>query len=247
MDVVTYPIAERFHSIQGEGEHAGRPMHFVRLAGCNVGKPQSSVQPPATQALSIYPNHTICTNMFGEQFLCDTDYTKAETIAVQAIIADTYERYICITGGEPFLYDLFPIIDAAADAGIAVHIETSGTKLIPEAFVWRGKWRSNLWITCSPKAGFLAENLQRGTRAIDELKFTVSDAADPTEVIRQVDAVLALCAEGGYHLVPPSVWLQPINGVNELYRSSALLAMEVLRVRPEWRLCVQVHKAIGVR
>ena len=33
---ITYPIAEIFYSIQGEGRWTGRPMVFLRLAGCSV-------------------------------------------------------------------------------------------------------------------------------------------------------------------------------------------------------------------
>ncbi len=29
-------LAEIFYSIQGEGEHTGKPAVFVRLAGCNL-------------------------------------------------------------------------------------------------------------------------------------------------------------------------------------------------------------------
>jgi hypothetical protein len=31
------PVVETFHSLQGEGLHAGRSAFFIRLAGCSVG------------------------------------------------------------------------------------------------------------------------------------------------------------------------------------------------------------------
>ena len=31
------PLVEQFHSLQGEGYHAGKSAFFVRLAGCKVG------------------------------------------------------------------------------------------------------------------------------------------------------------------------------------------------------------------
>ena len=31
------PLVEQFHSLQGEGYHAGKSAYFVRLAGCKVG------------------------------------------------------------------------------------------------------------------------------------------------------------------------------------------------------------------
>ena len=33
------PVVETFHSLQGEGAHAGRSAFFIRLAGCSVGCP----------------------------------------------------------------------------------------------------------------------------------------------------------------------------------------------------------------
>ena len=33
------PVVETFHSLQGEGLHAGRSAFFIRLAGCRVGCP----------------------------------------------------------------------------------------------------------------------------------------------------------------------------------------------------------------
>ena len=34
---LSLPVVETFHSLQGEGLHAGRSAFFIRLAGCSVG------------------------------------------------------------------------------------------------------------------------------------------------------------------------------------------------------------------
>ena len=36
-DSPTLPVVETFHSLQGEGLHAGRSAFFIRLGGCSVG------------------------------------------------------------------------------------------------------------------------------------------------------------------------------------------------------------------
>lgn len=233
MEAVAYPIAETFHSIQGEGMYTGVPMHFVRLAGCNVGK----AQPEGSPGLTVFPAHTICTNAFGQSFLCDTDYRKVESQTVEQIIAATFEDRICCTGGEPLLHDLEPLLTAADASCITVHIETSGTKPIPAA--WRD--RENIWISCAPKLGVLDENIEADV--IDELKFPIGVGATIEEIIADVDAFMSKFKRRRQ----PTVWLQPINGVNELYASNAQLALDVLRVRPTWRMCIQVHKAVGLR
>ena len=38
-DASPLPVVETFHSLQGEGHHAGRSAFFIRLAGCTVGCP----------------------------------------------------------------------------------------------------------------------------------------------------------------------------------------------------------------
>ena len=37
MTDITYPVMERFLTVQGEGAHAGRTAWFIRLGGCDVG------------------------------------------------------------------------------------------------------------------------------------------------------------------------------------------------------------------
>ena len=37
-DSSALPVVETFHSLQGEGIHAGRSAFFIRLGGCSVRK-----------------------------------------------------------------------------------------------------------------------------------------------------------------------------------------------------------------
>ena len=117
-DSATYPVNEIFYSLQGEGFHTGTPAIFIRLSGCNLR----------------------C------QF-CDTDFSSFRTLSVSEIIAEA-ESFpaptVIITGGEPSLFNLEPLISALHASGKRVHIETNGTNPIkgtPD------------WITLSPKEG----------------------------------------------------------------------------------------------
>lgn len=105
-------IAEIFHSLQGEGIHAGVPSVFVRAAGCNLR----------------------CA-------WCDTPYSswypRGDALSVGAIIdrvgawPDT--RHVVLTGGEPLIApDAVELVAGLRDAGRTVTVETAGTVYVPE-------------------------------------------------------------------------------------------------------------------
>lgn len=114
----TLPVNEIFYSLQGEGFHTGTPAVFVRLSGCNLSCP-----------------------------FCDTVHTVHTPMTVSDISA-AVARYpaptVILTGGEPSLHDLTALIDALHSLGRRVHIETNGTRPLPDSIDW---------ITCSPKPG----------------------------------------------------------------------------------------------
>lgn len=95
-------IAEIFHSIQGEGFHAGRPAVFVRGAGCNLA----------------------CD-------FCDTDFSLRERLTPSAIlerIRGYPARFVVLTGGEPTVQPGFRVLVGLLRAeGYYVALETNGT------------------------------------------------------------------------------------------------------------------------
>jgi 7-carboxy-7-deazaguanine synthase len=97
-------LAEIFYSIQGEGEHTGKPAVFVRLAGCNLS----------------------CD-------FCDTDYSLKFFATVDDVVAKVRELgkdcpMVVLTGGEPFAQrEAVDLIDALRKDGRRVHIESNGT------------------------------------------------------------------------------------------------------------------------
>lgn len=212
-----YPIAETFHSIQGEGTWTGTPMTFIRLAGCNVG-----------QYSKINNVHSICTTFDGCQFICDTDYKKTLSLTEYEIADLVQGKRMCLSGGEPFLHPLGPIVRAAADQSIYVHIETSGTKDITDAVADM----NNVWITCSPKKEFLKNNYAKP----QEWKFLIDKLTD----IENIENFL-LSAD------KRSVFLQPINGVLSINQANYKVVMRHLEKHTNWKLSSQLHKFVGVR
>lgn len=242
MEPKRYPVVEIFHSIQGEGIHAGKQMCFVRLAGCNVGVFQ---QPGARLP--------VCTTALGESFICDTMYnTIAERLTAEEIAARVAPmKHVCITGGEPFIHDLKPLVKAcdaatllctAGDAALSriagVSIETSGTRAIPDE-IWQ-----DTWITCSPKQGFLQEN----ALFVDEWKFVIT----PPGPEHSLDTWSAQKAEVIHKFVSAGngaapVYLQPANFEHSISDLSLVAVKRLLQEDPRWRLSLQLHKIIGVR
>lgn len=96
-----------FYTLQGEGPDAGRPAIFLRLAKCNL-----------------------------RCYFCDTEFervTRASPL-LGGIVADIHTlslhhrcRLVVITGGEPLLQNVVPLIRELNRLQISVSIETAGT------------------------------------------------------------------------------------------------------------------------
>lgn len=216
-------VAEDFHSLQGEGLYTGTPMHFIRLAGCSVGRPQADDVFPIKYLRSGRPAWNCCT-YDGRPFQCDTDFGYKYKMTLEQVISTTWEKHICVTGGEPLnqgpavkeIYNQF--------AGL-VHIETSGT--IPFPFPYPKEY---LWVTVSPKKGCLPEMIEKA----DELKLLVDK-----------DFSLDKLPEGT--LKHPLVFVQPVNRELGIDRENLQRCVEIVRLHPHWRISVQLHKVFNWR
>ena len=96
-------VNEIYHSVQGEGTHAGLRCVFIRLTGCNLA----------------------CA-------WCDTQYAfhEGDWMAVAEILARVGEHccpLVAVTGGEPLLQPaVYPLLARLADECQTVLVETSG-------------------------------------------------------------------------------------------------------------------------
>jgi organic radical activating enzyme len=202
-------------------------MHFVRLAGCSVGKAGSSTSLEGTfPILKTGREAWLCHTYDGRPFWCDTDFHFKEWWSFDKLLSDTWENHLCLTGGEPLIHmeKLVPFIDESLEKGVTVHIETSGTidLLQPQP--------PGLWISVSPKQGCTKNMIMKA----DEIKLLVDGEFNLQKVPLEIYA-------------HPMVWVQPVNDEFMVRRDNYDRCMEILRQMPRWRLSVQLHKFLNIR
>jgi 7-carboxy-7-deazaguanine synthase len=229
------PIAEIFDSLQGEGQWVGTPMKFIRLAGCNVGKPAKALKMEPLPILSTGREAMACTSWDGRSFPCDTDYAKKYDTTVKQVIEDVWQKHICVTGGEPFLhqYQLENLFYEAGSRDITIHVETSGTIVPHVVDKSRNVLVPGYWITVSPKINCNDQMVKRA----DELKLLVDEGFDEGRLTVSM-------------LQHPNVFVCAINGVEQIgsvNEDNVQRCIEILRRHPNWRFSPQLHKYHGWR
>ena len=218
------PLVEKFHSLQGEGFHAGKSAFFIRLAGCNVG----------------------CT-------WCDTkhswDQKKFPLISIKKIINEVNRArekgasFLVITGGEPLHHNLDFLCEAIIretsrekQKPIKIHIETSGVNKISGNFDW---------ITLSPKRQlppqkYFLENC-------DELKIIINDQKDIDFAIKIKQEIINNLAKQKktkhFYNSDKKYYLQPAWGNNDGFS----LAIDFIKNNPDWNLSLQTHKYLEIK
>jgi len=224
-----YPVSEIFESIQGEGSHQGIPMSFIRLAGCSVGKriPEGERQIKSAVLPEYYER---CHIWNGTSFICDTDYRVKERLSVDQILERIPNNriWISLTGGEPLIHDLLPLINALEKRKHPISLETSGTIEFPSYL-----FNHRVYIRISPKWNLIKGNLILA----DELKFLVDDSFSE-QVIEYLLKDLPSTIK---------VWLQPVNGVLTVSERNISRCIEILKRHPQWGLSCQLHKFLNVR
>ena len=176
-------------------------MVFVRLSGCNLKCP-----------------------------FCDTDHAgfremTAEEIVMEAKAAGGACERVCVTGGEPGLQLDEELLDALHGAGFKVHVETNGTRVLPEGIDW---------ITLSPKSD------------VPGLK------GDGTVVLEKADEVKVVYADGVDEkwAAFPATWhfLQPCD-TGDADKNKTILAQTIDHIQrnPAWRLSPQTHKLLNIK
>ncbi len=204
----TLRITEIFFSAAGEGCRQGEPTIFIRLAGCNLRCP-----------------------------FCDTKYAwkdgremSVEKIAsaVEKIKQKFPAGWVCLTGGEPLLQELKPLVSKLKQRGFRIQIETNGTQDVA--------FRPD-WLTVSPKPpDYLATESCR--KLADEVKLVVTRALSPNEIKK--------VRRNFPDRVP--IFLQPQSAAAWSYRKAWKLYLEAVREGiPGLKLSCQLHKIYGIK
>ena len=197
---VLYPVMEHFYTIQGEGFYTGQAAYFVRLGGCNVGCVWCDVKES-----------------------CDVD--AHPKISVQEIIDKVIESgtKICvITGGEPAMHDLNPLIDELKSNNIRSHIETSG------AYPLQG---SPDWICLSPKKfKFPIIDVLSIANEFKPVIFHHSDIQWAESYTKDLNSDCKL-------------YLQTEWSKSE---SNLPIIIEYVKSNPQWQISLQTHKYLNI-
>ena len=195
-----YPIMEHFFTIQGEGTYSGRAAYFIRIAGCDVGCVWCDVK----ESWDKDQHRTMTTNEIIEK------------------VTESKTDFVVITGGEPAMYDLRPLVDQLKSLGITIAIETSG------CYPLQGDVD---WYCFSPKK-FKAPCDEAYLRA-NELKVIISHPSDLEWANKHAEKVLDNC-----HL-----FLQP-----EWSKTEKLLPLIISYVKGnlKWKISLQTHKYMNI-
>lgn len=162
---------------------------------------------------------------------CDTDFVgtdgaggakfadAAELVAAVAEFwgADPAHRFVVLTGGEPMLQVDDALVDTLHAAGFEIAIESNGTLAVHPGIDW---------VCISPKAG--SQVVQRQG---DELKLVWPQPGSDVADLETWDFA--------HYLV------QPLDSAAAEANHAA--AIDLVMARPQWRLTLQAHKALGLR
>jgi 7-carboxy-7-deazaguanine synthase len=213
-----YSVKEIYYTVQGEGNHAGRPAVFLRFTGCNLwsGREKDRGKGPGGCSQWCDTDFVGVGGVGGGRFV--SPHALAGTVArLWPMGTDGGTRgFVVCTGGEPLLQLDSGLLEAFEAIGFDVAAETNGTQEAP---------RGRLWLTVSPKA-----NAPLRITTGNELKLVYpQDGMDPAEF-------------SGLEF--DHFFLQPLDGPQRVANTKR--ALDYCLRHPQWRLSLQTHKFIGI-
>lgn len=245
---MSYAIREIFATVQGEGLRAGTRAVFVRFAGCNLwdGLPEHRDRGAGPCAR-----------------WCDTDFARGDKLTIEQLLeamnahyvseADRDDNWCVLTGGEPSLQVDRELVDALHGDGWRIAVETNGTRASDPILMCDH-------ICLSPKLGTPWHTL--GTA--DEVKVILPGAA-PGERGWTPDDLYKIEQWATFGRPRPiALLVQPQDPVDlstveathlkgrlplaagDAYQTALRQCLDLVMMRPAWRLSLQSHKLIGM-
>lgn len=218
-------------TIQGEGPDAGRPAVFVRLAHCNL-----------------------------RCHFCDTEFETGEKMLVSEVLTRVRKavfepgrlgtaKLVVITGGEPLLQNIVPLVRELNYVGMEVAVETAGTVYVDgldRVFDAVRDLFGNI-IVCSPKTPKLNEKL---VPLIGAYKYVLrAGEADPEDGLpsmstQTVNQYAKLFRPPHGSQVP--IFVQPCDEGDEVLNKRNLDCVAQQCMKYGYRMSVQLHKVAGL-
>lgn len=238
-----YTVNNIYVTVQGEGALTGTPMILLRLHNCPVGCPFCDTKytwgkyAVATDALTseskndaAYVDAASTESWRGE----NERWTRmsAQDIAIMcAQMNPLAVKWVMLTGGEPALQNLGPLVDAIKQRGFSVNLETSGT-----ANIHRHLHEID-WVCVSPKIGMPGgrEVKPQPLGLAHEIKFVIGRAAD-------VDKMRGFYAQ--YNFLLRSDVRRTVQPMSMSEKATALCVE--LAKREGYCVSIQTHKIMGL-
>jgi organic radical activating enzyme len=203
-----YPVNETFYSLKGEGKWTGFPMFFIRLSGCNLN----------------------CD-------FCDTphrDHSKKSIKDLVELAQCHPSKRVVITGGEPTLHNLEPLIDALWSKGFSCHLETNMT-------TWTDSITKFTWTAGCPKSMMIDFTL---IPYMNEIKI-LAGLPDWKALAKGIE-FLARPDTNLYIMPLAKSWQEGDRTQNDLIQENIEEAIQFCKENPRFGLCMQFHKVLGI-
>jgi organic radical activating enzyme len=189
---------------------------------------------------------------------CDTEFETGHLYPANAVIADIHKlssqhscNFVVITGGEPLLQNIVPLVKALNGWGIYVSVETAGTVFcegLQEVFASERTWRGNM-IVCSPKTPKLNDKLRpligafkyvvRANEMHPEDGLPIMSTQLPGEEARIYrPSMIERCT------IP--IYLQPCDEGDPIKNDANVKAAAAACMKHGYRLSIQSHKIAGL-
>lgn len=213
--MITYPVVEKFVSINGEGQKAGLLSAFLRMKGCNL-------------------SCNYCDTSWANE--ADCPYQELSEEEILAWLAQSGVKNVTLTGGEPLLTkQIGRLIEMIGHAGFETEIETNGSISLAPYDTLSCRPAFTMDYKC-PDSGMEQAMLPSNFSLLsskDTIKFVVSS-------IRDLDRAREICEQ--YHLSERCpIYLSPVFG---RINPADIVEYMIKNHWNEARIQLQMHKFI---